>query len=170
MTVGQTSYDLVPAKAFAGMLADLTDNDVVSLVNAQAADIPFGVAIANGASELKGELPNNMGDFIRGIAVHSHAYDNASLSNANGVPDKAMINVLRRGRVWAICEDGCSPEGDVFVRIAANGGNTQLGRLLGADDGANAGKLVGAVWKTTALAGGLAIVEINLMGTKGALT
>ena len=171
MTVGQTTYPTKPAVSFNGMLADLVDHDMTSKVNLDPGGaIPFGVAVKNGADDTTAVLPTAGNDKICGIAVHSHAYDNAALANSLGVPAGDMINNLKRGRVWVNVEEAVAVNGAVRVRTSANGGNTQLGAFRTTADAGHSGLLPNARFKSATTGAGLAIVEIDLIGQDGLMT
>jgi ABC-type dipeptide/oligopeptide/nickel transport system permease subunit len=50
--MSQTSYTLYQLNAFAGMLADMSDHDIISM-SAEAAAIPFGKAVVLGTNREK---------------------------------------------------------------------------------------------------------------------
>lgn len=82
---------------------------------------------------------------------------------ADGIKQNEEFNVVRSGTLWVRPENAVTPASGVFWRHAANAGvGTALGALRGADDGANTEQMTQARWLTSAAAGGLAKLEINL--------
>lgn len=171
----QTSVSDAPAVAFAGLLVG-TQHTVHPMKNAEAsASIAFGRGVvfkAGGTTDQDAVLPAAEGDKFAGIIVKSDVYDRTySLADGStggeldstGLRPGSMMNVLRKGQVWAVCEDGCVPGDKLWVRAVAAGDPEFLGGLNSADDGTDMidATAVGT-WLTTASAGGLAILSVDL--------
>lgn len=171
----QTSVSDAPSTAFAGLLVG-TGHTIHPMKNAEAsAEIAFGrgVVFKSGATtDQDAVLPAAESDKFAGVVVKSDVYDRTyTLSDGStagelgttGLKPGAMMNVLRRGQVWAVCEDGCAPGDKLWVRGVAAGDPEFLGGLNNADDGTDMidATAVGT-WLTTASAGGLAILSLNL--------
>lgn len=160
--MAQTSYPSSMDPAFAGMLADLDNKKAISMNNGEAsAEMPFGVAVCWGASDDEALLPDATSDVIAGILLHAHSYDPDSQLGDDGVLPDNTISVLRKGTVWAVCEDGCSPGDRLFVRAVTSGAEQEGALRASADstdciDCTNQG-----VWLTTAAEGGLAKLEVD---------
>jgi hypothetical protein len=151
------------AVAFEGMKADTGPHDVISMVNNEAsAEMAFGHAVAfEGSTDDQGALsPDALTDKIAGILLHSHAYSNAPGGDlgTTGVKPGAKLSVLRKGRVWGICANGCAPGDRLHIRVL---GGTE-GELRSAADGVNTiDSSTQGVWLTTATAGNLAVLEVD---------
>ncbi len=158
----QTTYNDAMAVGFAGQL--LAGSPVAMINNEASAEMPFGVAVAfEGGSDDKGALlPDSISvDVIAGILVHTHSYHKPEQLGDSGVKPGQMLNVLRRGRLLAVCEDGCTPGARLHVRAVAGGGE-QEGALLASPDGTDTIDCGNqGVWLTTASAGGLAELEVD---------
>lgn len=155
--MSQTAYDLVPAAAFAGMLADLTDHVIETLV-ADESDIGFGLAVAQGDDDTSCELPDNTGDKIRGVSMHKHC-------ETGQYETGEVVSLLRRGKIWVNVDATVTKGGDVYVKH-----NSSNGTFLAADDAGNASKLAGAVWGSSRTGAGLVVLEVDLVGTAGAMS
>lgn len=172
----QTSVTDAPAVAFAGLLVG-KHHTIDPFKNAEAsAEMPFGYAVAfrGSGTDQDALLPLAANSpIICGIIVQSDVYDRTyTLANGStagelgttGLKPGAMLNVLRKGRVWAVCVSGCTPGSRLFVQKTVNGGTRPLGALDSAADGANSVDCTTAgVWLTTASAGGLAILEVDFV-------
>lgn len=171
----QTSISDMPSAAFAGDLVGINHQiDPMKSVEASA-EIPFGYAVAfkaSGATDQDALLPLAANSpIIAGIVVKSDVYDRTySLADGStggelgttGLKPGAMLNVLRQGRIWAVCVSGCTPGARLYVQKTVNGGTRPLGALDSAADGMNSVDATKqGVWKTTASAGGLAILEVD---------
>lgn len=164
--MSQTSYSTYQAAAFAGMLADSGEVDVLSYVNEEAsANLPFGVAVAKGTADNGFLAMVNGSSVIVGILAHTHQVDPsrvASSPTGAGVPPKYLGNVLKRGRIIVQVEEAVTPASAVFVRHTAGAGGTQKGAFRASADTATAVAWTAARYLTSAGIGGFATVEINL--------
>src|ERR1700690_4060052 len=108
----QTSVSTGPAVAFAGMLADDAENDIISLLNQEAsASMPFGIVVSlktsTPASDKSAVLPTSSEEKLGGIVVHRHNYERtftlpdgtvAGELDSVGLVPGTLMSVLRRGR------------------------------------------------------------------------
>jgi len=105
--MSQTSYSLYAPNAFAGMLADLSDNDIVSYA-AGSSDIQFGKAVVLGTNKEKQVNVAGTGAgqaaLIFGFAIASHTVEQSSTGVA-AYPRYSAVNVLRRGKFWMETND-----------------------------------------------------------------
>lgn len=160
--MSQTSYTTTQPAAFAGLLYDVGPHDIITRITEETVlEVPFGVVVAFGGADNQCELPDATTDKCLGIVVHSHDYDASALGTV-GVKPKNLLQVLRKGRIWVLAENGVAPGDRGFVRAVAGAGGTQLGAIRQAAVG---GETIDAttqiVFVTTALAGGLAVVEVD---------
>ncbi len=171
--MGQTTiYDIggLPV-AFPGMIADIGNATVDSMVNAEAsASIPIGTVVKQGTSDNDAKLPSAVSSVLVGIVTHSHEYPvvfggfTQGLSLTAGLAPKCGMNVMRKGRCWAVVEVAVTKGARAFVRHTANGaGKLQPGALLLDDDSGNAIDATGQITflSTQATPGGLAEIEVD---------
>ena len=147
-----------------------TTNCSVADVILNETNVPFGVFVVEdltGLSDERAHLPQATGDITTvgsgaGIAVHSHAseQDKGGINNLGYEPQSAM-SVLREGRAIVRVEDAVVKGGLAFVRFVAGAGE-QLGAFRSDADTADAVALPNATFKTSADAGGLAIVQVDV--------
>lgn len=136
----QTAYTRNQSAAFAGMLADDGEHDIIAMVNAEAsASIPFGVAVKKGTGDTDALLPAAESDEIVGITVHTHNYSNSpngDLDENNDMLPGAVMNVLRWGRIYVHARKGAvvAFTSRLWVRAVAGVGE-YLGAAEDADDG-----------------------------------
>lgn len=173
----QTTFSDAPAAGYAGMLDSNVDHDIITMKNAEAsAEMAFGRGVVfkttAPTSDKEAYLPSAETDTPIGIVVHSHNYAPAWTDVASGttygglgstgVKPGEMINVLRKGRILVVCEDGCKPGDKLWIRAVAAGDPEFLGGLNNADDGTD---MIDATskgtWLTSASAGGLAWLDVN---------
>ncbi len=158
----QLNYPAGMEPGFPGMKLDLTDDYVRSHHNAEAsAEIPFGVAVAQGTHPEAAILPTSAGARIIGITLHSHVYARPEEVGDVGVKPKVTLNVLSRGTCWVRTESAVVVGARPFVRFAAGAGGTQLGAFRGDADTATAVELTGGRFLNSASAGGLVQVEFD---------
>lgn len=135
----QSSYVRQITAAIAGLLADDGPHDIIAMVNEEAsASIPFGVAVKKGTADTGAKLPAAETDAIIGITVHTHNYSNSpngDLDSSGDMKPGAVMNVLRRGRIWVYARSGAVVAFDsrLWVRAVAGVGE-YLGAAEDADD------------------------------------
>lgn len=170
--MSQTTYDAVHDEAFAGMPADSAPGEIHTLSNEEVAAIPFGVAIAQGATDAGGKLPASALDRILGIALHTFANDNIGLVNTPlvAIKPKAAINVMRDGGIKVLVEEAVLKGDEAYVRIAdgvADVTRTQKGAFRKSTDSGTAVRLRGAFFRNSVAADKFAIVDLEPAATKG---
>lgn len=166
----QTTYLAAHPVGLAGALVDASENDVISRILSDATSIPFGVGLKEGTTGgTNCAVPAAAGARIIGVALRTDNYENRSLTTTLAIAQKDVVSVLRRGRVWVLVEQDVVVGDDVFVRHTARLTNTQLGGFRTDADTASsvdyAAVLANARFVSAASAGGLAQLEIDLLGT-----
>lgn len=164
--MSQTSYSQRMAIGFAGMIADGWPGLFDTVRNSEAsAEMAFGRAVCWEPSSTDDQdvlLPAAESDLVRGIVVHSHDYAKPSQLGDTGIKAGQLLNIMRKGRILAVCEDGCNPGDRLWVRAVAAGDPEFLGGLNSADDSTD---MIDCTkqgqWLTTAAAGGLAWLEVD---------
>lgn len=179
MASKQTTYNDLQDPGFAGQLLAEFGDGITTMYNSEASlEMAFGTAVKYGGvagNDKSAKLPTAETDKIAGIVLHSHAYADTDLGQgANGgaatvrpgVKAGKMINVLRKGRVRVVVEDGCVPGDRLWVRAVSDGAGVEfLGASNNADDSTDMVDCTNqGVFLTTATAGGLAVLEVDFTG------
>jgi hypothetical protein len=158
----QTSYAQNMLPAFPGMKADLAPGYARSMAQGEAsAEVPFGVAVAQGSADDTCILPSGSGAKIVGVALHSATYQPLYQLGTVGLKPKTTVNVMEKGTVWVTVEENVAKEDPVFIRHTAGAGGTQLGAFRKSADTASAIQQKGCRYLTSASAGGVAMVEVD---------
>ena len=166
-----TDYALATAGVpFAGMLADNGDDvGIKPMINAEAsAQIAFGEPVARyaaGGPATAKKLATSA-DIVAGIVVQSNAYSNAPGGDlgTTGLNPGAMMNVLRSGRIWALCTTGCAIGDRLFVSYTAGGPYTAAGQLGNVTQALTTiDCTTKAEWQTAAAAGVVAILDCDFV-------
>jgi len=164
MAAQQTSVDDRQAVAFAGVYEkNAPGTDIASYANGEAsAEIPFGVMVAHDTDPNEVDLFTDQNDVPAGIAVHSHAYAKDQELGDTGLKPNAIVQVLRKGRVWVTTEDLANPDAPVRYRATATGNGP--GAFRSADPtGTDTVDISSfARWRSTTAAPGLALLEIDM--------
>lgn len=152
-----------------GQLADLwteLNGDVAPLISEEAsAEIPFGVAVKKGAADDGALKLTAITEAVHGIVVYSPLFSKPDELGDVGLKPKVSFGVLRVGRILARPENSVTPASGVFVRAVATG-NEVAGAFRGTADGTDTIDISAfASWRSTAGAGELAVLEIDLMST-----
>jgi hypothetical protein len=105
----------------------------------------------------------NVGMKLDGITLWPKVEDSSqSLSSNNVWPARFDVMVMRRGRIGAYVEEAVTPDSTPHYRKAANGSLTVLGAFRTDRDGGTALPADGCQFLSSASAGGVAEMEINL--------
>lgn len=155
----QTAYKTEMEIALEGQIANIGPRSIIH--RAAEEEIPFGRAVIPGTNPDKQcLLPSAAADLILGVSTHTHAREITEPTKND------MINIMRQGSVYVRPEDAVEPGDPVFVRFAANGEGKTPGQFRTdddkVDDAATAVQLASARWGSSAEAGQLALLEINL--------
>ncbi len=169
----QTSFSTTRTSAFPGTPVGNESRTVETMRNDEAtAEIAFGVAIKHGSTTDEQDgllLTASQGEIIAGIVMHSHSYDQTQLGD-DGVLPGALLNVVRKGRLRVLCEDGCNVGDPLHIRAVATGAEL-AGACLAAADGADTIDCSSqGEWRTQAAAGALADLEFDFTGQDEAFT
>lgn len=167
MAARQTSV-AAAALGFPGMLSDATPHQCDSRVSEEAsAEIPFGTMVIRGADEDNGALQLHTSSaatvaLLAGIVVHTHNYAKPTQLGDIGLKPGVVLNLLQKGRIWVTTEDACDPGDTVKVRAIAAGAEVKGAFRVAADasDCVDISKF--ARWITSAGAGGVAMLEIDM--------
>jgi hypothetical protein len=153
-----------------------TANVTSTLVLPNETNVPFGVFVSlnNEAGQQSTDssgrrlvhLPRTGTDvtdpgFALGIALHTQAVENALTGDDLGYDPQSAVSILRKGEVWVQVEDAVSEGGQAYVRHVAGAGE-QLGAFRSDADGTDASALPTGYYRSSAAAGELAKLEINL--------
>jgi hypothetical protein len=155
----------------AGQLADLWTTefgDVISAISEEAsAGLAFGIGVKKGTAD-DGVLNfTAITEALYGIVVYAPTFSQPDELNAAGliVTKTAHFDLLRMGRILVFTETNITPASSVFLRALATGPNPLVGGFRGTADSTNTIDISAvASWRTTALAGTLAVLEIDLLG------
>lgn len=126
---------------------------------APAGAVEFGMGLALDTTDDRGKrvaIPSATSFIFAGVSVMTHAVANRELPGDEAIPPTQPINLLKKGYIYLVCEDGCDPGDPVYLRHTVNGANTP-GHFRTDADTARADAITGARWVTGAAAGGLAV-------------
>lgn len=155
--MSQTSVNLYNPAAFNGMLADLSDNDIIS--DAAEGAVLIGRTVRLGTNRATQVIQSSnavgQGALVVGIALHDHAREQSSAGLVQ-YADKDTVSVLRRGRMWVETQDAV---------VAGSVANLHLATGKFTDEAVAAG--IEAITQLTVrfmtgtTAAGLAIVDVK---------
>lgn len=165
--MSQTAYLGTMSPAYEGGHAQLIS--VRSGRNNSGANVPVGRAVVfdagGGTTELAFKLPSLVGDTVLGVLIADQTIpQNAVIANG-GVVDDGMGSIVAHGEVWVSVEQAVTPASPVFTRYTlagATGTNPALGKFRTDADTAKAVAVTNARFLTSAAAGGLALLQINI--------
>lgn len=146
---------------FAGEIADSTIvKQTDSFVNEEAsAEIPFGVMAIHGTNDGDAKLMTANTELPAGIVLHSHRYAKDEELGSTGLKPDVSMNLLQKGRILVTAVDAVTPADPVRYIVAGGGFQT-----ASAGVGASVDISLFARWITSAGAGELAVLEIDMTG------
>lgn len=155
--MSQTNYSLTQPIGIQGQLADMGENDVVSRLVQDVGGIRMGLAVVYGTNDDQCKLPSASTDKVLGMVLAEQTHVSSTLAQ------KDAASILRKGRAYVVTEAACVPGDAVQVRYSANGLNTVAGSFTNTVDAGHTINLPDAQFMSTTAAGGLALVELNLI-------
>lgn len=166
MDVPQTAVNSAMAIGIPGQLADFQSNAdaVVDTGTSEetSANIPFGVFVQHGTADDGVLLISGAGPDLAGIVVHSHSFERLTELADDGLKPGATFGVLKKGRVFVTVNTDVLMTDEVHVQTVADTGKT-VGSVGKAADTGKSTDISGlARWKRSALAGEIAVLEIDM--------
>lgn len=153
--MSQNSYEVNMDIAFEGMLADSLGAKDAHSKSVEGAGLEFGLGCALGTNDDQVKQLAAITDKFAGVLIHRHK-EEGTLS------DKESVSVLRKGRIYVKVETAVVQGDAAHVRAIAPGVEV-IGAFRNSADGVNTIDLSGlATFKTSAAAGELAVLDINL--------
>lgn len=147
-----------------GGLATTGDYKTVT-VRSTTEDLKFGRVALRGASDDLAILPAGSAGVVMGVVLRREDIEPSQLAGTGDIPAGHSAICLRKGRVWVVPEVNVTQGQEVYYRHAnttPDAAPAALGRFRNDADTADATLLPGAVWASSASAGALAILEVNL--------
>lgn len=155
------TFNQYASAAFEGQVNDCSMDDLTTYV-VESAPVPFGRALIQGSTDKGAKLPAAAAAYIVGVSVRQIISIGGGYltgdNNANGNPVGARAvgqesTALAYGRIWVKTLAGATPGQQVYV-VPNTGEFTNA---------ATAGNLLwpGAAFKTTAAAGGMALIQVR---------
>jgi len=160
--MAQSTYSSSRAIGYEGALADQKGSDIHYMRNDEAsAEMRFGHAVKfdSATDESSAKILTATSETVAGI-VMKDSYESAQLGDAGPVAGQSL-SVIRKGRIYARCEDGCSVGDRLFIRAVATGAENP-GALRAAADGTDCIDSQGqGQWMTSAAAGEIAVLDFD---------
>lgn len=151
--MSQESYNVEMDVAFEGMLADSGRHDALSKV-IEGAGLDFGLGCTYGTEEGQIKALSAITDKFAGCIIHKHVEDGVLV-------EKSAVSLMRKGRMYVKVEEAVAEGDPVHCRAIAPGAEV-VGAFRKSQDGVNTLEVKGAEFRSSAAAGGLAIIDFNL--------
>jgi len=156
---------------FALAIAGMTRGDGYQTQTREAAvAVQNGLFVCQGSRDETCKLPTSAAEVAKGLGIaRANVVNDPTFGAASpGVAYQAgqSVECVFRGQVWVTVEEAVSPMDAVYVRFADGATYTQKGSFRKSADtvssAATAAAVTGARYLTTASAGALALVDLNL--------
>lgn len=128
--------------------------------------IQAGLFVCQGTADGQCKLPASSGDVAKGLGLapsrvsHDAVFPSGGTAGFTYQIGDTVGAVIGTG--WVTVEEDVSAQDAVYVRYATGGGGSQKGAFRKSADTSTAAAVTGARYLTSASAGGLALVAINL--------
>ena len=151
-------------EALAEVTTAVFDADkTIALAATEGTDLVVTAEVTNGGSGTAvATVAHGTSDTMHAISLHTHQLAQDRETGAVVYPEKAMVNAMRQGRVWVLVEEEVTSDDQVYMRFLADGTTKLPGQFRKSADSAKAILVSGARFVTSAGAGELAVIEINL--------
>lgn len=153
--MSQLDYSENMPVANIGLVADLEFAYKVSY--AAEGVVGYGVAVVAGTdAEKQIKVPTATGQKFRGVSISTWANEQLKATSEGEYKDKQAVNVLRKGRIWVRVNANITVDDPAyFVYTGADAGKFR-------NDNTDADRVPGGEFRSSANAGELAVIEINL--------
>ena len=150
----QTNYNSEMSIGIEGSIADSGKIDAQSAIIEGAGVTSFGVAVTKGSSDEQVKALSATTEKVRGLVLHQNVADGVIAAGL-------AVSILRKGRAFVKVEEAVVKGDPVFVRAVATGGEI-AGAFRKSQDGTDCIAVTNAEFASSAAAGALAIVDLNL--------
>ena len=170
----QTNYVTAPVPAYAGMIADDSESDAITMINGDVVSIPFGTPVAwdpsAPSSDKSATVPAASSDVLAGVVIHSHDYERefplpdgteAGELDGTGLVPGTVMAVLTKGVIWVKVQTAVTAGGAVFSSYSVGSTYTAAGQLGQTSESGHAVAITNAKWMSSAAAGGFAKLRIG---------
>ncbi len=138
------------------------DNATLTLTAINGADFDIlSVSPAASLAITSDTAGTTLAGLAGGVAIRTDALEVASQDGVDGYGPNSVCAIRKRGEARVYSEDATAPGGQVFVRVAASGADTEIGRFR-ATASAGCVLLPQARWQTARNGQNLAIVSLNI--------
>lgn len=145
---------------YEGQIADLSDADIINLMNAQAIAVLFGRVVARDAAG-QCKAPAADGNVILGIAARHSIKPSPGFGQTGafgvGYAQYDEVPILRKGDIWCIAVENVTQDDQALSITASNG---TIGGTTGGAAGAGRVVIPGAKWQQTVAAGNIGLLRI----------
>lgn len=168
MSQGQTQYFQNFGAPYAGQIADGNPRRTSSLLNKTGGAMRAGLAVKFGATAGEAALLAAIGDSLAGVIALEMNTDPDNIAGTANYNEGTEMVVLEAGSISVPVDFAVNVGDPVYVRLTPGTGNINLAGAFGnvPDLAANVGtcRLVsGASWKTSAVAGATALLQIDVL-------
>lgn len=165
--MSQTSYSVNHGRAYEGTRGDSRPMTVWPARNTSAGQLDYGRAVIyNGAAtNVQDVMPvtvlSGTGQTVRGFVLADLAHE----PQTTGVAVGERVNLLTKGTIWMMTEQDVTQNDPVFIRhtvAGATGTSPAVGKVRKDADTAKADALTTCRFMSSALAGEMVLLEVNI--------
>lgn len=165
MAVAQDTFNTYRTNGYDGQVSTIDVADIIS--GSMDSAVSFARAVIHGASERSFDVVSGttVAADIRGVTVRTMAAESTSVPAVPadytfGYGEGEHASVLRRGRMYVLCEDGATAGATAHVVINTAGGS-ELGQILGAAQSTNTIEMNQIKWLYDVAAGEVGEIQLD---------
>ena len=162
--IPQTTVTQFPPAAIQGMLGDNGPVDVFGALVSETLGVDAGLALILDTAQaavqgyaLKAKYPVDANSLVAGFSVYRSMGPRVE-SGTTMFPLNSPVNLLRKGRIWALVQNTVSQGDEVFAWF----GTGVKGQIRNDDGSGNAVKVRGARVIRGAATNGFALIDLNI--------
>lgn len=119
------------------------------------------IVVAAGGSQAGGTFTQGTHDTLEGLALATHAKEQARVTGIVQYAISDTVNTLRQGAAYVYVEEAVTSDDPVYCRFLANGTGKDPGQFRKDSDSGKALLVSDVKFKSTTSAAGIAVLEIN---------
>lgn len=177
LTMQAIANEIAAIPSIASAVVGGAGNRTITIIsNVGTATVVSSFVVTGGASQATVTTTSSQSGTFFGVTQQIYnkmnqwnPYQGPNLQLSSGLPSPyaqgEVAPTLTQGRIYVVPEDVVTSNSAVYMRVAPNGANTQLGAFRSDSDGGNAVLIPAttAIWREgNGVVGGIAVLELNI--------
>ena len=158
-TMGLIATEL---ETFDEILSATVDTRTITILTNDGEDLAItSIVVAAGGSQAGGVFTAGTRDILEGLALSTHAKEQALLTGIVNYAIADTVNTLRQGACYVVVEEAITSDDPVYCRFLDGGTGKAVGQFRNDADSGTCFLVSNVKLKSNTSAAGIAILEIN---------